>query len=184
MSFSDFWLIHLDKYLVNDLGLMEDLHSAGPWTLCWRRPESVRPSEPPGLWGSLSSSLLQRWRFSPSRAGSLDLIGQRFSIKLHLSSSWFVLMFVHNHTHWTFLTGFGVASFVWNLVDGVQQRLFVAVRVQFKLRPSVIAELSYGHLKEIFTSMTRTEPGECWIKDCTRAESQDNARNKTGLKKV
>lgn len=44
------------------------------------------------------------------------------------------------------LTCLGVSSLVGDPVDGVQQPLLVAVRVQLELRPGVVAELGDGHL--------------------------------------
>lgn len=41
----------------------------------------------------------------------------------------------------------GVSSFVGDPVDGVQQSLLVAVRVQLEFGPRVIAELSDGDLR-------------------------------------
>lgn len=46
------------------------------------------------------------------------------------------------------LTCLGVPSLVGDLVDGVQQSLLVAVRVQFELCPGVVTELSDGHLSD------------------------------------
>jgi len=46
------------------------------------------------------------------------------------------------------LTCLGVSSLVGDLVDGVQQSLLVAVRVQFELCPGVVTELSDGHLSD------------------------------------
>lgn len=42
----------------------------------------------------------------------------------------------------------GVSSLVGDLVDGVQQALLVAVRVQLELGASVVAELGDGHLSD------------------------------------
>lgn len=42
----------------------------------------------------------------------------------------------------------GVSSLVGDLVDGVQQALLVAVRVQFELRAGVVTELGDGHLSD------------------------------------
>ena len=44
------------------------------------------------------------------------------------------------------LTRLGVPPLVGDPVDGVQQLLLVAVRVQLELGPSVVAELGHGHL--------------------------------------
>ena len=45
------------------------------------------------------------------------------------------------------LTGLGVPSLVGDALDGVQQALLVAVRVELELRPGVVAELGDGHLE-------------------------------------
>lgn len=46
------------------------------------------------------------------------------------------------------LTCLGVSSLVGNLVNGVQQLLLVAVRVQPELGTGVVAELGDGHLSD------------------------------------
>lgn len=51
------------------------------------------------------------------------------------------------------LTCLGVPALVGDLVDGVQESLLVAVRVELKLGASVIAELGDGHL----SGMTRNQ---------------------------
>ena len=48
----------------------------------------------------------------------------------------------------------GVSSLVGNVVDGVQQSLLIAVRVQLELSTSVVTELSDGHLSEKSTKIS------------------------------